>query len=111
MPSRNLSHLAARSAGGLCKSEQRADLFDAESKFTSAADEGQPSNVPLFIGAMPARRPGGDWHELDALVIAHGFEVDARRARELSDRQGHFFACTCSRYGVQDSRTIEENQP
>lgn len=77
MRSGNVSHLGARKARRLGKGEQSTDLLNAKSKLAGAADERQTPNMVFFIGAIPARRPRGRRHKLDALVIAHGFKIDA----------------------------------
>lgn len=40
-----------------------------------------------FIAAMSAGRAVGARHQTNALIVAHGLEVDAGRLRDLSDRQ------------------------
>jgi hypothetical protein len=85
---RDLSHVGTGGAGWLGERQQGADFPDAESNFVGPADEGQPANIGLFVGAVSARGSCGRRHELDALVIAHRLEIDARRRRELPNNQG-----------------------
>ena len=80
---RNLSYLGAGCSGRFGERQKRADLLDAEAQRASAANKGQPSDMAFLIGAAPARRPRRRRHELDALVVAHSFEIDARRRRKL----------------------------
>jgi hypothetical protein len=84
---RDPAHLGAGAARRLSESQQNANIVDAESELASAANESQPSNVRLFVGAVAAFRPGRFRHQPYALVIAHCLEIDACRAGEPSDRQ------------------------
>jgi len=68
-------------------------LLDAETRLARAPDERQALDVAWLISAMPVRRSRRRWHELDALVIAHGFEMDPGRRGELSNSQGFNGLC------------------
>lgn len=88
MRSGNLSYLSTRNTRRFGEGKQGADLLNTETKLAGAPDESKPSDVTFVIGSVPARRPHGRRHELDALVIAHGLEINARRPRQLSNGEG-----------------------
>src|SRR3546814_1867288 len=65
--------------------EQSAHLVQREAELATAADEGQPFDVPGIVNALAARAARGLGHDADPLVVADRLDVDTRATRQISD--------------------------
>src|SRR3546814_560441 len=82
---RHLVHLAAGVVAAVHQCEQSAHLVQREAELATAADEGQPFDVPGIVNALAARAARGLGHDADPLVVADRLDVDTRATRQISD--------------------------
>lgn len=74
--------LACRAAGApLLQLQEARDFRQGKSHRLRALDEAQPISIPLGVSADAARRACRFRYESQALVIAHGLDVDAGSGR------------------------------
>lgn len=67
------------------KVEQRAHLVECEPKIARAADERQPVEMGLFVGAVVAAGARGRGNEPFLLVETDGFDARVGQAGQIAD--------------------------
>src|SRR5262249_34263339 len=91
MADRDLLDLRAGVATGIDEAQQFPHFLEREPEFAAPTDEVEPLDMFGLVAAVSAAGARRARHDADALVVSYGFEVDAGRLRQLSDRKcSHF---------------------
>ena len=80
-------NLGTRCPARLGENEQLLDFADGEADLARAADKGRPFDMLRPLAPVIACGPGRFWHQADALIISHCFQMDPGRLGEPSDGQ------------------------
>src|SRR5260370_19613049 len=83
--------LRASIAAGINESQQFRHFCEREAHLATPPDEAEPSDMLAFIVSVSAWGAVRAWHQTDAFIIAHGFEIDPSLLRKLPDRQRSHF--------------------
>src|SRR5262249_33897150 len=87
MANRDLLNLNAGILVSLDQLQQAPNLRNREAQLTASANEAETPPVLVRVASMSTWRTVRAWHQTNALIVAHGFEVDAGRIRHFPDRQ------------------------
>lgn len=87
--------------GTVGEGEQGADVLHGEAEFAGMANEAEPPEVGIPIGAVPALGSGGRRQPALGLVLADRGRLHPGLSRQVADRQ--------PRHGVSSIRAIPED--
>lgn len=77
MTARHTVRIRARLIGVMGERKQFTDLIDREAKFAPAPDEGETFNECIVVLPVPVTRATRGRQQLDFLVVADCFDIDA----------------------------------